>query len=176
MEEEAKQESAQRTSGGSGKIIGIIVIVVILALGGFLYEQRATQKSTETAMTPQKKVSAPSAGPTTAISQSVMSPSAKSQFKDGTYTAEGDYITHVGQKHIKVTITIKNDIITNSDVVNEADDPYSERMQDSFIGGYKSMVIGKDITQVHLGKVALSSLTPNGFNSALQAIEQQAKS
>jgi uncharacterized protein with FMN-binding domain len=119
-------------------------------------------------MTPQKKVSV-QPKPTSSVMP-------KALYKDGTYTAEGDYITHIGQKHIKVTITLKNDIITTADVVNEADDSMSQHFQDSFISGYKPMVIGKDITKVHLGKVALSSLTPNGFNSALQTIEQQAKS
>lgn len=165
-EEKREESTQQKSGGGSAKIIGIIVIVVILAIGGFLYEKNATKQKSETAMTPAKKVT----------TQPTTPPVAKSMFKDGTYTAEGDYITHVGQKHIKVTITLKNDVITTADVVSEADDPYSKRMQDSFISGYKPMVIGKDITKVHLGKVALSSLTPNGFNSALQTIEQQAKS
>ena len=59
--------------------------------------------------------------------------------------------------------------------MNEADDPMSVKFQNSFIGGYKQYVTGKDINTVHLTKVAMSSLTPNGFNSALQSIEDQAK-
>jgi uncharacterized protein with FMN-binding domain len=164
-EEQKGESTPQKSGGGSGAIIGIIAVVVVLALAGFFYEHHAKEQA-QTSMVPAKKVSV----------QPTTPPVAKSMFKDGTYTAEGDYITHVGQKHIKVTITLKNDIITTADVVNEADDPYSSRMQDSFISGYKPMVIGKDISKVHLGKVALSSLTPNGFNSALQTIEQQAKS
>ena len=166
MENEEKREEQSAQSGGAGAIIGIIIVVVILAIAGFAYEQHAKQK-TEIAMTPPaKKVSA---APTNA-------PSAQSMLKDGTYTAEGDYITHVGQKHVKVTITLKKDIITSADVVDEADDAMSQHFQDSFISGYKPLVIGKDITTVHLSKVAESSLTPNGFNDALAKIEQQAQS
>jgi len=170
MENEGKkEESTQNTSGGgSGKIIGIIAIVIILAIAGFVYEKHAKQNMAATSMAPQKKMSA--------LPQSSGSAMTTALYKDGTYSAEGDYITHVGQKHIKVTITLKNDIITSADVINEADDRMSQHFQDSFISGYKPLVIGKDITKVHLGKVAMSSLTPNGFNAALQTIEQQAKS
>ena len=164
--EEKREEHSAQSGGGAGKAVGVIIVIVIIAIAAFAYEQHAKQK-TETAMTPP-------------IKKSTMQPTsaqmAQSMLKDGTYTAEGDYITHVGQKHIKVTITLKKDIITSADVVNEADDRMSQHFQDSFIGGYKPEVIGKDITQVHLSKVAESSLTPNGFNDALTKIEKQAQS
>jgi uncharacterized protein with FMN-binding domain len=165
MEQEEKKEETTSKKSNSGTIIVIIAIVVILAVAGFVYTHHVRQKA-ETAMAPEKKISA----------QPTSSPMAKAMYKDGTYTAEGDYMTHVGQNHIKVTVTLKHDIITSADVVNEAHDPMSKHMQDSFIGGYKPLVIGKDIAKVHLGKVALSSLTPIGFNNALQKIEQEAKS
>jgi len=165
MENEEKREESASQGGGSGKIIGIIAVVIVLALAGFAYESQAKQK-TETAIAPQKKVT----------SQPTNTAMAKPMFKNGTYSAEGDYTTHVGQKHIKVTITLNNDIITDADVKDEADDRMSVHFQDSFISGYKPLVVGKDISKVHLGKVALSSLTPNGFNSALQTIENESKS
>lgn len=96
-------------------------------------------------------------------------------YKDGTYTAEGDYTVHIGQKHIDVKITLKNNIITAADVTNEADDPTSVNYQNKFISGYKDLVIGKNINDVHLGAVSGSSLTPMGFNAALSTIESQAK-
>jgi len=167
-EEKREETTQEKSGGGSGTIIGIIAVVVILALAGVVYERNAKQKTETIAMTPQKKVSV-QPQPTSPAMPKIL-------FKDGTYSAEGDYITHVGQKHVKVTITLKNDIVTNADVISEADDSMSQHFQDSFISGYKPMVIGKDITKIHLGKVAMSSLTPNGFNAALQTIEQQAKS
>jgi uncharacterized protein with FMN-binding domain len=166
-EEKGEESTPQKSGGGSGMIIGIIAVVIILAIAGFAYKSNAKQTTqNQTAMTPEKKTAAQ---PTTAVI-------AKYTYKDGTYSAEGDYITHVGQKYIQVTVTLKNDIITSADVKNEADDKMSEHYQDSFISGYKTQVIGKDISSVHVTKVALSSLTPNGFNSALQTIEKQAKS
>lgn len=167
MEEQAPAETSSSSSkGGSSKYLVIVAVIIILAVAGYAYETQ--MKAKPVAMAPEKKVAAATVAP---------SPSkAMAMYKDGTYSAEGDYVTHVGPKHIKVTITLANDIITAATVVNEADDAMSVHYQDSFISGYKPLVIGKDITKVHLTKVALSSLTPNGFNSALQNIEQQAKS
>ncbi|HSX09029.1 MAG TPA: hypothetical protein VLF93_02675 [Candidatus Saccharimonadales bacterium] len=179
MDGEERQESTpQRTNGsGAGKTIGVIAIIIILAIAGLVYESQAKQKTpTQTAVAPEKKISAAPASPTTTATMSASKSASKSTYKDGTYTAEGDYITHVGHKKIGVTITLKNDIITSADVKNEADDPDSTQYQDSFISGYKPMVVGKDISTIHLTKVAQSSLTPNGFNAALKTIEQQAKS
>jgi len=164
--EEKREEQSAQSGGGAGKAVGVIIVVVIIAIAAFAYEQHAKQK-TETAMTPPTKK---------AMVQPTSAPTAQLTLKDGTYTAEGDYMTHVGQKSIKVTITLKKDIITNADVVGEADDAMSVHFQDSFISGYKPEVLGKDITQVHLTKVAESSLTPNGFNDALTKIEKQAQS
>ena len=168
MEEQSHTETSSSSSskGGSSKYIVIAAIIIILAIAGYAYE--SNMQSKPTAMTPEKKTMTAAISPTMAAKTAM--------FKDGTYSAEGDYVTHVGPKHIKVTITLKDDLITAADVVNEADDAMSVHYQDSFINGYKPLVVGKDISKVHLTKVALSSLTPNGFNSALQLIEQQAKS
>lgn len=165
MENEKKRGESSSPSSTVGTIIGIIAVVVILAIAGFAYKWHAKQ-NTKIAMATEKKMSPQPTSPAMA----------KTLFKDGTYTAEGDYMTHVGQEHIKVTVTLKKNIITSADVISEASDPMSKHYQASFISGYKPLVVGKDITTVHLGKVAMSSLTPGGFNSALQTIEQKAKS
>ena len=139
-------ESKENKKSSNTTYLAVVGIIVIVLIAGYLYTSKGKQTSS---------------GAT---------------YKDGMYSAEGDYQTHVGQKHIKVTITLKNNLITDADVVNEADDKMSVKYQDAFIGNYKPLVIGKNINTVHLSKVASSSLTPNGFNSALQVIESQAKS
>lgn len=96
-------------------------------------------------------------------------------FKDGTYTAQGDYMIHLGPKHISVTITLDGGIITDAKVVNQADDPTSKKYQDQFIAGFADQVMGKNISDVNVTKVSGSSLTPQGFNDALTKIEQEAR-
>ena len=160
MSDEVQQEKSKSNNSKYIAIIGLIVIVI--AVIGFSYENSRTQQKQTTA------------------SNKSLTALAKPQkstilYKNGTYTAEGDYIVHVGPQHIMVTITLKNDRIVNSSVAAEAKFGISAHMQSVFIANYKQYVIGKDISTVHLGKISLSSLTPNGFNDALLKIENQAK-
>src|SRR6185369_12791720 len=98
------------------------------------------------------------------------------QFKDGTYTALGNYTSPGGAEQIKVTVTLKDDIITDATVVSTiAEQSESRQNQNRFISGYKALVIGKKITDVHLTRVSGSSLTPIGWNDAIAKIETQAK-
>ncbi len=96
-------------------------------------------------------------------------------YEDGTYTSEGLYISPVGEKRIKVVIELKSNTIADVIVANEADDDISKKFQDMFISGYKEMVVGKNINDLQLTKVSGSSLTPIGFNNALEKIKEQAK-
>lgn len=115
-----------------------------------------------------------SAAATTTPVTTTTKPSA-SVYKDGTYTAEGDYTTHVGPESIQITLTLKNDVITDSQFSGTPNAPMSQRFMDMFSQNYKTMVVGKNIDQVNLGKVSGSSLTPIGFNDALAKIKAQAK-
>ncbi|MDD5318520.1 MAG: calcium-binding protein [Candidatus Pacebacteria bacterium] len=98
-----------------------------------------------------------------------------SVYKDGTYSAQGNYNSPGGPESINVTLTIKNDIVTGAGVTAMAKDRTSQRYQGYFISGYKQYVIGKNISTISLDKVSGSSLTPAGFNMAIQKIEVQAK-
>lgn len=160
MTEEAQVAKKENKSTKYIAIIGIIVIVI--AVVGITYENSLRQQ-TQTASS--GSVVAPVSKP---VQKSML-------YKDGTYSAEGDYIVHVGPQHIMVKITLKNDRIVDSTVTQEAKFGISAHMQSVFIANYKQYVVGKDISSVHLGKISASSLTPNGFNDALIKIESQAK-
>jgi len=96
-------------------------------------------------------------------------------YKDGTYTETGNYITPGGRETIKVTVTLANDIITDASVTGDATSGESKEYQSDFIGGFKKLVVGKDIDEVSLSRVAGSSLTSNGFNTALKLIKADAQ-
>ncbi|MEY4722617.1 MAG: hypothetical protein RLZZ324_130 [Candidatus Parcubacteria bacterium] len=100
---------------------------------------------------------------------------AKSEYKDGTYTAVGHYTSPGGPETINVTVTLKADVITDVNVVSNATNNKSIYMQNAFISGYKAQVVGRKIQDVNVGKVAGSSLTPIGFNEAIASIKAQAK-
>ncbi len=96
-------------------------------------------------------------------------------FKDGTYTATGSYMSPAGMENVGVSVTLKNNIITEATVTNEARNRTSVRYQNMFIQNFTPLVVGKNITSVHLDVVGDSSLTGAGFNQALATIEASAK-
>lgn len=98
-----------------------------------------------------------------------------SVYKDGTYTTMASYSSPGGTEKMTVSLTLKNDKVVASDVTTTPADHDSRYYQQQFIDNYKSVVIGKDISSLQLGRVAGSSLTPIGFNTAVKQIKAQAK-
>ncbi len=96
-------------------------------------------------------------------------------YTNGVYNAIGNYISPGGAEKINVTITLQDGIITESEVTPQATHDISIRMQSDFSKNYKPFVIGKSIDEIKLTKVSGSSLTPGGFNNALEKIKTQAQ-
>lgn len=98
-----------------------------------------------------------------------------SDYKDGTYSATGSYVSPGGREAIELTVTIKDGVITDTALVKKATDRDAERFQEVFAQNYKSLVVGKKVNGLSLSRVAGSSLTSNGFNNALTKIKEDAK-
>lgn len=147
-------------------LIGIAIIAVV-AIGIYVYST-SSSKSPSPAMTAAPSPSAAAVSPTVAMM-------AKATFKDGTYTQEGTYVSPGGEEKIGVKITIKNGLVTESEVTPESERPMSLKFQKQFAEGYKEFVIGKNINEIKLDKVAGSSLSPKGFNDAVEKIKAEAK-
>lgn len=99
-----------------------------------------------------------------------------SKYTNGTYQDEGNYVSPGGPRTISLSVTLEDGVITKTDFTGLADDPTSKIFQKEFGDNYQKIVIGKNIDEVELDKVAGSSLTPIGFNDALRKIKQQAQS
>ena len=95
-------------------------------------------------------------------------------YADGTYTADGAYQTPESVEQISVTVTLENDIITAVEVVGDPQKSESEEYQGEFIGGISDVVVGKDIDEISVSRVAGSSLTSGGFNQAIETIKAEA--
>lgn len=96
-------------------------------------------------------------------------------YKNGTYSKQVTYRTPDGTYNMNISITISNDIVTNSSVAFDARgarDSYSRR----FLKSYPSQVDGKDFTNVNLSRVGGASLTTAAFNEALVKIKTKAAS
>jgi uncharacterized protein with FMN-binding domain len=99
-----------------------------------------------------------------------------SQYKDGIYSAQGSYVSPGGPREIGLTITLENNVITDTTFEGNAEDPASKRFQGEFGDNYSPLIIGKNIDEVTLTKVSGSSLTPKGFTDALEKIKTEAQS
>jgi len=97
-------------------------------------------------------------------------------YADGTYTADGSYATPESVESISVTITLEDDIVTDVEVTGNPQKRESEEYQSKFIGGIASVVVGQDIDDLQVSRVAGSSLTSGGFNDAIETIKAEAAS
>lgn len=101
--------------------------------------------------------------------------SSSQAYKDGTYTETGHYSSPAGTEALYVTLTVANGAVSSSMVTSRANDPTASSYQSLFISGYKGMVEGKKLGDIHLKNVSGSSLTPKGFMDALNKIADDAK-
>lgn len=153
-------------------IIGIIVVALI-AIAATAVIITTSKKDDTANMSDNSATQMADASDTTDSANSAADSSAT--FKDGTYTATGSYQTPGGQESIDLTVTLSGNTITDAKVVQNASGGEAAEYQSKFGSGYKSLVVGKKITDVSLTRVAGSSLTPVGLNNAISDIENQAK-
>lgn len=97
-------------------------------------------------------------------------------YADGTYTADGSYATPESVETISVTVTLQDDVITAVEVTGDPQKRESEQYQGEFIGGIADVVVGEDIDDIQVSRVAGSSLTSTGFNEAIETIKSEAAS
>lgn len=97
-----------------------------------------------------------------------------SQYKNGTYSVNGQYFAPSGDEAIGVSLTLQNDVVTGATVQATASNRTALAYQMMFTDNFKSQVVGKKIADLNLNRVAGASLTTNGFNSAVSQIKLQA--
>jgi uncharacterized protein with FMN-binding domain len=96
------------------------------------------------------------------------------KYKDGTYTAVGNYRSPAGSEQVDITITLVNGRVSDATFAGEGVNPTTKRLQGMFAAGFKEFVVGKPIDSISLTVVNGSSLTPKGFMDALQKIKIEA--
>ena len=138
----------------------IIILIVVIILGGLLAYTLENRKSDDQSV----------AGTTTTTTTNT-----NYTFKDGTYSATGSYQAPSGTESIQVSLTVQGNVVTNVVVTPNAVNPMSARWQAKFVSGVSQAVVGKNLNEVNLTQVSGSSLTPKGFNSAVDQIKAQAK-
>lgn len=94
-----------------------------------------------------------------------------STYVDGIHSATGDYGSR--DPSIAVTVTLVNDVITGIQITPHATDPTSLDLQQRFADAIPAVVIGKRIDEVNINRLAVSSPTPDGFETAFTQIKEQ---
>jgi hypothetical protein len=96
------------------------------------------------------------------------------EYADGTYTAQGDYVSPAGPSKITVEITLTDDLVTDVVVTPLATEGNSVQFQGQFADGIAAVVTGKDIDTLAVSRVGGSSLTSGGFADAVEKIKAEA--
>lgn len=185
-------------------ILVIIGVIAALGLGGYFWESSQIDVSVPT-LTPvatevtpaPTSIPTPTPAPTTEPATTtnttptpvpptqapktpavVPSPvTQKTTYKDGTYKVTVNYTAPDRESHpVNVAITLKNDVVTASDVTYAATvSGPTEHYESSFAAAYKTQVVGKSLDSIYLSRVGGASLTTNAWNNAQAQIEAQAK-
>lgn len=96
-------------------------------------------------------------------------------YQDGTYSADGSYVSPNGTETVGVELTLAAGTVTAVNVTQHPSNPNTRKFQGEFAGGIAAQVVGKSIDKLNVSKVAGSSLTSGGFNQALDKIKAEAQ-
>ena len=96
-------------------------------------------------------------------------------YKDGTYSADGNYVSPNGTETVGVTLTLAGGAVSDVQITQHPSNPNTRKFQGEFAGGIKSQIAGKNLSEIKVSKVAGSSLTSGGFNQAVEKIKSQAQ-
>jgi uncharacterized protein with FMN-binding domain len=151
-------------STGPNKALVSVIVIILVGLvvgGGYLLTRPSDESDINTSVQNESLGDA-----TTSTSSGT--------YVNGVYDATGSYNSPGGRESIKVSLTITDGKVTDSTVISNAKNATAKNYQADFIASYKSEVVGKSIDEIKLDTVAGSSLTPAGFENALEQIKQDA--
>ena len=109
-------------------------------------------------------------GPSAASSAS----GSPASYKDGTYSADGNYRSPNGTETVGVQLTLADGTVSAVEITQHPSNPNTRKFQGEFASGIADQVVGKSLDEINVSKVAGSSLTSGGFNQAVEAIKAQA--
>ena len=101
-------------------------------------------------------------------------PASSGSYADGEYSATGEYQSPGGPESIEVTVSLEGNVVTEVTVTGNATAGNALRYQTEFEEGIAAEVVGVNIDELAVDKVAGSSLTSDGFNDAIAQIKADA--
>ncbi len=112
---------------------------------------------------------------TTGGATALQAPAAASPFRDGRYDAVGRYATPGGDESIEVAVQVSGGVVIAADVRTEALSPTALQFQEQFRQHVTVQVVGRNLAEVSVSRVAGASLTSVGFDGALTQIKSAAR-
>jgi uncharacterized protein with FMN-binding domain len=132
--------------------------------------------SAQSTPTPATGTSSPETSAAAAPSGTASSlASSGSAYQDGTYSADGTYVSPNGTETVGVELTLASGTVTAVNITQHPSNPNTKKFQGEFAGGIAAQIVGKSVDELNVSKVAGSSLTSGGFNKALETIKAEAK-
>ncbi|CAN7434256.1 FMN-binding protein [Arthrobacter sp. LjRoot14] len=98
-----------------------------------------------------------------------------SGYKDGTYSADGNYVSPNGTETVGVELTLSGGTVSGVNITQHPSNPNTRKFQGEFAGGIAAQIVGKKLDELNVSKVAGSSLTSGGFNQAVEKIKSEAQ-
>ncbi len=87
------------------------------------------------------------------------------------FTENVSYLTPARTEHkMAVTLTVEGGVVTDSSIVYDGGEGFSNPNQERFDAAYKVEVIGKPLSDIALSRVGGASLTSEAFNQAVVKI------
>ena len=115
---------------------------------------------------------APATQPATSAAATAAAPAGS--YKDGTYSADGNYVSPNGQETVGVQLTLAGGSVSDVVITPHPSNPNTKKFQGEFASGIKAQIVGKKLDEIKVSKVAGSSLTSGGFNQAVDKIKTEA--
>jgi uncharacterized protein with FMN-binding domain len=153
----------------------IVLVAVVLIVGGVV---AFTKRKSDANADSNTDIASSSLSGQADTDNTVTTPgtsAATAGFKDGSYSATGNYVSPGGRESITITVTLKDGVVTDTSAQSGANDRDAEDFQSEFISTYKRLVVGKKIDSIRLSHVSGSSLTSQGFNDAVNQIKSKAQ-
>ena len=140
---------------------------VIVGIAGLSLAGSAAGCAPGQASGPQDTGAASSAAPSAATGGG--------SYQDGTYSADGNYVSPNGNETVGVELTLAGGAVTDVKITEHPSNPNTRKFQGEFAGGIQSQIVGKQLDEIKVSKVAGSSLTSGGFNQAVEKIKSEAQ-
>lgn len=166
----------QEEKGNKALVVwSVIVLVLVIAVYGLFKYVKKESITSETPIALPIAPTAPSATPASPTTTITPPQAIAFLYKDGSYSAVGNYVSPGGAEEIGLQITLRDDVVVSAEMEVKATRPTSVKMQTAVKENFSPFVVGKKIDEIKLDKVSGSSLTPKGFNDAIEKIKSQAR-